>query len=241
MHIDRGFCIEGQLTESTDRLNRSKPLHTRVWLSSNTCAPLIPPAYGSLCVSAAVSRAIRSSADTAHSARRYGWSANMQKIMQAQALGDSQRQAYMMGKRTLEINPRHPLVVELLAKVEADPEDSAARDTASLLYETALLESGFPMQDDKAFATRVRTPSTCNVFALLLSVRDSLVLAVSGYSGSVATCFVHRGSIAESERKKAIRAHIRIDIGHAPESSILMLQSPLDVCAYERPFVLPGC
>lgn len=127
----------------------------------------------------------------------------MQKIMQAQALGDSQRQAYMMGKRTLEINPRHPLVVELLAKVEADPEDSAARDTASLLYETALLESGFPMQDDKAFATRVRTSSTCNVFALFLKVRDSFVFAVSGYSSGVATCSCTvAASPSQKERNK---------------------------------------
>lgn len=82
----------------------------------------------------------------------------MQRIMQAQALGDQERQAHMQGKRTLEINPRHPLVVELLEKITEDPEDEGAKFSANLLYETGLLESGYPMEDNKAFATRVRTP-----------------------------------------------------------------------------------
>jgi len=81
----------------------------------------------------------------------------MQRIMQAQALGDAARQAHMQGKRTLEINPRHPLVVELLGKVEADAEDEGAAFTARLLWETALLESGYPMEDHHAFAGRVRS------------------------------------------------------------------------------------
>ena len=86
---------------------------------------------------------------------RYGWSANMQRIMQAQALGDAQRQTYMQGKKTIEINPRHPLIVGLLEKVQVDEEDESAKDTAKLLFETALLESGYPMQDNQAFAGRV--------------------------------------------------------------------------------------
>jgi heat shock protein 90kDa beta len=80
----------------------------------------------------------------------------MQRIMQAQALSDSQKQAYMQGKKTIEINPRHPLIVGLLEKVTADEEDASAADTARLLFETALLESGYPMQDNQAFAGRVR-------------------------------------------------------------------------------------
>lgn len=79
----------------------------------------------------------------------------MQRIMQAQALGDSSKQAYMQGKKTMEINPRHPLIVGLLDKVQADAEDASAADTARLLFETALLESGYPMQDHQAFASRV--------------------------------------------------------------------------------------
>lgn len=80
----------------------------------------------------------------------------MQRIMQAQALGDGKRQAYMQGKRTMEINPRHPLVVSLLEKVKADENDPAAAETARLLYDTALLESGYPLHDQQAFATKVR-------------------------------------------------------------------------------------
>lgn len=80
----------------------------------------------------------------------------MQRIMQAQALGDSSKQAYMQGKKTMEINPRHPLVVGLLDKVQASEDDASAADTARLLFETALLESGYPMQDHQKFASRVR-------------------------------------------------------------------------------------
>ena len=63
---------------------------------------------------------------------------------------------HMQGKKTIEINPRHPLIVGLLEKVTADEEDESAKDTARLLFETALLESGFPMLDNQAFAGRVR-------------------------------------------------------------------------------------
>jgi hypothetical protein len=80
----------------------------------------------------------------------------MQRIMQAQALGDSQRQAFMAGKKVMEINPRHPLIVGLLEKVKENEEDASAADTARLLFETALLESGYPMQDHQKFASRVR-------------------------------------------------------------------------------------
>jgi HSP90 family molecular chaperone len=79
----------------------------------------------------------------------------MQRIMQAQALGDSQRQAFMQGKKVMEINPRHPLIVSLLEKVNEDEEDASAVETARLLFETALLESGYPMQDHQKFAARV--------------------------------------------------------------------------------------
>ena len=53
---------------------------------------------------------------------KYGWSANMEKIMQSQTLSDANKQAYMRGKRVLEINPRHPIVKELRERVVKDPE-----------------------------------------------------------------------------------------------------------------------
>eukprot|EP01026_Neomeris_dumetosa_P057149 TRINITY_DN524_c0_g1_i3.p1 TRINITY_DN524_c0_g1~~TRINITY_DN524_c0_g1_i3.p1 ORF type:complete len:809 (-),score=211.28 TRINITY_DN524_c0_g1_i3:419-2845(-) len=86
---------------------------------------------------------------------KFGWSANMQRIMEAQALTDSQKQAYMKGRKILEINPRHPLIKELKLKVDADEESSQAKDMALMLYETALLESGFSLDNSKDFSQRV--------------------------------------------------------------------------------------
>jgi heat shock protein beta len=86
---------------------------------------------------------------------KYGWTANMERIMRAQALGDAEKQAYMKGRRILEINPHHPLIQELKARQEADKDSKATASLAKLLYETALLESGFQLNDAKAFNTRV--------------------------------------------------------------------------------------
>lgn len=86
---------------------------------------------------------------------KYGWSANMERIMQSQTLSDASKQNYMRGKRVLEINPRHPIIKELRERVAQDSEDSTAQQTAKLIYQTALLESGFLLEDPKDFASRV--------------------------------------------------------------------------------------
>ncbi|KAK9748569.1 hypothetical protein RND81_02G067400 [Saponaria officinalis] len=86
---------------------------------------------------------------------KFGWSANMEKIMQAQAMTNANKQAYMRGKRILEINPRHPIVKELRDRVATDPEDENVKQTARLIYQTALFESGFLLEDPKDFASRV--------------------------------------------------------------------------------------
>ncbi|VFQ63195.1 unnamed protein product [Cuscuta campestris] len=86
---------------------------------------------------------------------KYGWSANMERIMQSQTLSDANKQAYMKGKRVLEINPRHPIIKELRDRVAADPEDEAAKGAAQLMYQTALMESGFLLNDPKDFASRI--------------------------------------------------------------------------------------
>ncbi|KAL3155343.1 hypothetical protein ABBQ38_010904 [Trebouxia sp. C0009 RCD-2024] len=86
---------------------------------------------------------------------KYGWSANMERIMRAQALGDAERQAYMKGKRILEVNPRHPLIQQVKEKFEADPDSAANGALAKILYETALLESGFQVKSPKAFNQRI--------------------------------------------------------------------------------------
>ncbi|RLM56117.1 hypothetical protein C2845_PM10G21430 [Panicum miliaceum] len=86
---------------------------------------------------------------------KYGWSANMEKIMQAQTLSDSSKQAYMRGKRVLEINPRHPIIKELRDKVAQDSESEGLKQTARLVYQTALMESGFNLPDPKEFASSI--------------------------------------------------------------------------------------
>lgn len=86
---------------------------------------------------------------------KFGWSANMERIMQSQTLSDASKQAYMRGKRVLEINPRHPIIKELREKVATDPEDEQVKQTARLMYQTALFESGFLLDDPKDFASRV--------------------------------------------------------------------------------------
>ncbi|KAI3464821.1 hypothetical protein Pfo_021484 [Paulownia fortunei] len=86
---------------------------------------------------------------------KYGWSANMERIMQSQTLSDASKQAYMRGKRVLEINPRHPIIKELRERVVIDPEDDSVKQTAQLMYQTALMESGFVLNDPKDFASRI--------------------------------------------------------------------------------------
>jgi len=86
---------------------------------------------------------------------KYGWSANMERIMKAQAMGDDTRSSYMKGKKVLEINPTHPIVRELRAAVSLDPEDENAKKVALVLWEAALLESGYSLDDLKGFSSRV--------------------------------------------------------------------------------------
>merc|ERR1719375_82277 len=61
----------------------------------------------------------------------------------------------MSGRKTLEINPNHPVVVDLLSKVKADKEDKTAIDSASVLFQTALIESGYEIADPSALVKRV--------------------------------------------------------------------------------------
>ena len=86
---------------------------------------------------------------------KYGWSANMERIMKAQALSDDGRMAYMRGRKTLEINPSHPIIKALKEKSEDDAGDEDTKRTALIMYETALLESGFMFEEPKGFAGRL--------------------------------------------------------------------------------------
>ncbi|KAF8405067.1 hypothetical protein HHK36_009964 [Tetracentron sinense] len=86
---------------------------------------------------------------------KYGWSANMERIMQSWTLSDASKQAYMRGKRVLEINPRHPIIKELRDRVVKDSEDESVKLTAWLIYQTTLMESGFMVNDPKDFASSI--------------------------------------------------------------------------------------
>merc|ERR1712087_690259 len=86
---------------------------------------------------------------------QFGYSAQQEKIMKAQAFQNKDQIGMMSGRKTLEVNPNHPVVVDLLAKVKADKEDAAALDTAQVLFQTALLESGYEIADPSALVNRV--------------------------------------------------------------------------------------
>merc|ERR1712216_267523 len=86
---------------------------------------------------------------------QFGYSAQQEKIMKAQAFQNKDQMGMMAGRKTLEVNPNHPVVVDLLAKVKADKEDAAALDTAQVLFQTALIESGYEIADPSALVNRV--------------------------------------------------------------------------------------
>merc|ERR1712113_855678 len=86
---------------------------------------------------------------------QFGYSVQQERVMKAQAFQSKDQLSMMSGRKTLEINPNHPVVVDLLAKVKADKEDKAALDTAQVLFQTALVESGYEIADPSALVNRV--------------------------------------------------------------------------------------
>merc|ERR1712022_8443 len=86
---------------------------------------------------------------------QFGDSAQQEKIMKAQAFQNKDQISMMSGRKTLEINPNHPVVVDLLSKIKDDKESVAALDTAQVLFQTALIESGYEIADPSALVSRV--------------------------------------------------------------------------------------
>merc|ERR1712188_140237 len=86
---------------------------------------------------------------------QFGYSAQQEKIMKAQAFQNKDQIGMMSGRKTLEVNANHPVIVDLLSKIKADKEDKAALDTAQVLFQTALIESGYEIADPSALVNRV--------------------------------------------------------------------------------------
>merc|ERR1712225_172930 len=86
---------------------------------------------------------------------QFGYSAQQEKVMKAQSFQNKDQVSMMSGRKTLEVNPNHPVIVDLLNKVKGDKEDKAALDTAQVLFQTALIESGYEIADPSALVNRV--------------------------------------------------------------------------------------
>lgn len=100
----------------------------------------------------------------------YGYTANMERIMKAQALGVKGRDAPYTPKKIMEINPKHPIVRELLRRVTADKSDETAQVTATVLYETAVLSSGYIIDDPSQFAGWIHKMMSLSTFPLVYSL-----------------------------------------------------------------------
>jgi HSP90 family molecular chaperone len=108
---------------------------------------------------------------------QWGWTGNMEKLAKAQALGDKSMHKFYKGQKVLEINPKHPIILELKTRLSNGP-DAGTRDVAYLMYETALLSSGYELDDQPAFARRIQ-----NVLRMSLGLETLEDVAVEEVGG----------------------------------------------------------
>jgi len=98
----------------------------------------------------------------------FGWSANMERIMKAQALKDAGSQAHMMCRKTLEVNPENPIIMNLLEKVGKEVVDPTVKDIVWMLYETSIINGGFSLEEPSKFTSRIH-----KLIGLGLSLEES--------------------------------------------------------------------
>ena len=111
---------------------------------------------------------------------KFGWSANMERIMKSQAMGDTRSMEYMKGRKILEISPTSPVILDMKSKVEGDDKSEDVMDAVRLLYETSMITSGFEVPDPTMYASRVYKMMGFNVEAS----RPAAAAAAAGDGGA---------------------------------------------------------
>lgn len=114
---------------------------------------------------------------------QYGWTANMERIMKAQALRDTSTMGYMAAKKNFELNPEHPIVESLRSKVDTDKNDKSLKDLVLLLFETSLMSSGFSLDDPQTHANRIH-----RMIKLGLGIDDDTEAATANGAGKSHYC-----------------------------------------------------